>query len=200
VRPVAAQHSIKETAAVHRAAAVLAIAGRIKAHPAGCLAIRRHKPKTIEQARQLIENYIFFYNHEWIQLKTKLTPLEKRRQFAREAQAKSGNSAVAESFRLNFVGKYGIVNTAVNCTCGRSSVVEYRLPKPWVASSNLVARSSRIKPFGELPEGVFLFAGQYAGQKRCEVLAINIYISQNIRQALGGHDEVRLSICIGTPV
>jgi hypothetical protein len=27
--------------------------------------------------------------------------------------------------------------------CGRSSVVEYRLPKPWVASSNLVARSRK---------------------------------------------------------
>jgi putative transposase len=44
--------------------------------------IRRHKPKTIEQARLLINNYIFFYNHQRIQLKTKLTPLEKRRQFA----------------------------------------------------------------------------------------------------------------------
>ena len=43
--------------------------------------IRRHKPKTPDQARQLIENYIYFYNHERIQLKTKLTPLEKRRQF-----------------------------------------------------------------------------------------------------------------------
>ena len=30
--------------------------------------------------------------------------------------------------------------------CGRSSVVEYRLPKPWVASSNLVARSSKLEP------------------------------------------------------
>ena len=44
--------------------------------------IRRCKPTTIEQARQLIEDYIYFYNHERIQLKTKLTPLEKRRQFA----------------------------------------------------------------------------------------------------------------------
>lgn len=44
--------------------------------------IRRHKPKTIDQARLLIDNYIFFYNHERIQFKTKLTPLEKRRQFA----------------------------------------------------------------------------------------------------------------------
>jgi transposase InsO family protein len=39
---------------------------------------RRYRPKTIEQARLLIDNYIFFYNHERIQLKTKLTPLEKR--------------------------------------------------------------------------------------------------------------------------
>lgn len=43
---------------------------------------RRHKPKTLDQARQLIDSYIFFYNHQRIQLKTKLTPLEKRRQFA----------------------------------------------------------------------------------------------------------------------
>lgn len=44
--------------------------------------IRRHKPKTLEQARLIIDNYIFFYNHERIQLKTKLTPFEKRRQSA----------------------------------------------------------------------------------------------------------------------
>jgi transposase InsO family protein len=44
--------------------------------------IRRCKPKTIEQARLLIDNYIYFYNNERIQLKTKLTPLEKRRQLA----------------------------------------------------------------------------------------------------------------------
>lgn len=44
--------------------------------------IRRCKPKTIEHARHLIEDYIYFYNHERIQLKTKLTPLEQRRQFA----------------------------------------------------------------------------------------------------------------------
>lgn len=43
--------------------------------------LRRHRPKTTEQARLLIENYINFYNHERIQLKTRLTPLEKRRQF-----------------------------------------------------------------------------------------------------------------------
>jgi len=44
--------------------------------------LRRHKPQSIAHARQLIDNFIFFYNHERIQLKTKLTPLEKRRQFA----------------------------------------------------------------------------------------------------------------------
>ena len=44
--------------------------------------IRRHRLKTIDEARLLIDNYIHFYNHERIQLKTKLTPLEKRRQLA----------------------------------------------------------------------------------------------------------------------
>jgi len=43
--------------------------------------LRRHKPQSIAHARQLIDNFMFFYNHERIQLKTKLTPLEKRRQF-----------------------------------------------------------------------------------------------------------------------
>lgn len=44
--------------------------------------IRRQKLKSPEQARLLIHEYIHFYNHERIQIKTKLTPLEKRRQFA----------------------------------------------------------------------------------------------------------------------
>ena len=44
--------------------------------------IYRHKPKTFEEARNLIDDYICFYNNERIQLKSKLTPLEKRRQFA----------------------------------------------------------------------------------------------------------------------
>lgn len=44
--------------------------------------IRRSKPRTIEQARYLIEEYIHFYNYERIQLKTKLTPIERRRQSA----------------------------------------------------------------------------------------------------------------------
>ncbi|MBR7185486.1 MAG: IS3 family transposase, partial [Clostridia bacterium] len=34
-----------------------------------------------EEARLLIGAYIHFYNNERIQLKTKLTPLEKRCQF-----------------------------------------------------------------------------------------------------------------------
>ena len=43
--------------------------------------LRRHKPRSIAQAKQLIDNFIYFYNNERIQLETKLTPLEKRRQF-----------------------------------------------------------------------------------------------------------------------
>ena len=38
-------------------------------------------PATKEEARLLLEEYIHFYNYERIQLKTKLTPFEKRRQF-----------------------------------------------------------------------------------------------------------------------
>ena len=43
--------------------------------------IYRTKLKTYEEARLLIGEYINFYNNESIQLKTKLTPLEKRCQF-----------------------------------------------------------------------------------------------------------------------
>lgn len=43
--------------------------------------LRRRKPKTIAQAKELIDDYIYFYNNERIQLKTKQTPLEKRRLF-----------------------------------------------------------------------------------------------------------------------
>ena len=43
--------------------------------------IYRIKLKTYEEARLLIGEYIHFYNNERIQLKTKLTPLEKRCQF-----------------------------------------------------------------------------------------------------------------------
>ena len=43
--------------------------------------IYRTKIKTFSEARQLIDDYIYFYNHQRIQLKTKLTPLELRSQF-----------------------------------------------------------------------------------------------------------------------
>ena len=43
--------------------------------------IYRTKLKTYEESRLLIDEYIHFYNNERIQLKTKLTPLEKRCQF-----------------------------------------------------------------------------------------------------------------------
>ena len=43
--------------------------------------IYRTKIKTFAEARQLIDDYIYFYNHQRIQLKTKLTPLELRSQF-----------------------------------------------------------------------------------------------------------------------
>jgi putative transposase len=43
--------------------------------------IYRTKLKTYEEARLLIGEYIHFYNNERIQLKTKLTPLEKRSQY-----------------------------------------------------------------------------------------------------------------------
>ena len=44
--------------------------------------IRPAKPKTLLEANSLISEYIYFYNHIRIQTKTKLTPLEKRCQFA----------------------------------------------------------------------------------------------------------------------
>ena len=43
--------------------------------------IYRVKLKTYEEARLLIDEYIYFYNNQRIQLKTKLTPLEKRSQY-----------------------------------------------------------------------------------------------------------------------
>ena len=43
--------------------------------------LRKRKPKTIAQAKELIDDYIYFYNNERIQLKTKQTPLERRRLF-----------------------------------------------------------------------------------------------------------------------
>ena len=44
--------------------------------------VNRVKIKTINEAKRLIDDYIHFYNHERIQLKTKLTPFEKRCQLA----------------------------------------------------------------------------------------------------------------------
>ena len=44
--------------------------------------IYRQKIQTFYEARQLIDEYVWFYNNQRIQLKTKLTPLEKRRQSA----------------------------------------------------------------------------------------------------------------------
>lgn len=43
--------------------------------------IYRTKLKTYQEARLLIDEYIYFYNNQRIQLKTKLTPIEKRSQF-----------------------------------------------------------------------------------------------------------------------
>ncbi len=43
--------------------------------------IHRQKLKTYEEARLLIDEYIYFYNYQRIQLKTKLTPMEYRSQF-----------------------------------------------------------------------------------------------------------------------
>ena len=44
--------------------------------------INRIKLKTFHQARLMIDEYIYFYNNQRIQLKTKLTPIEYRSQFA----------------------------------------------------------------------------------------------------------------------
>ena len=40
--------------------------------------IYRQKIKTFQQANQLIDDFIYFYNHERIQLKTGVAPLERR--------------------------------------------------------------------------------------------------------------------------
>ena len=44
--------------------------------------IYRVKLKTYDEAKKLIDEYIYFYNNQRIQLKTKLTPLELRCQYA----------------------------------------------------------------------------------------------------------------------
>ena len=43
--------------------------------------IHRTKIDTLSEARELIDDYIYFYNNQRIQTKTKLTPLELRRQY-----------------------------------------------------------------------------------------------------------------------
>ena len=43
--------------------------------------IHRVKLNSFDEARQLIDDYIYFYNHQRLQLKTKLTPFEKRNLF-----------------------------------------------------------------------------------------------------------------------
>lgn len=40
--------------------------------------IYRHKPKPIQEAKELIDRYIYFYNHERIQTKTGVAPLSLR--------------------------------------------------------------------------------------------------------------------------
>jgi len=44
--------------------------------------VKLQKPQTFEEAKNMIDEYIFFYNYERVQLKTKLTPYEKRCQLA----------------------------------------------------------------------------------------------------------------------
>ena len=44
--------------------------------------IYRTKIRSFAEARRLIDDYIYFYNHQRIQLNTKLTPLELRSQFS----------------------------------------------------------------------------------------------------------------------
>ena len=38
----------------------------------------RHKPKTFKEANERIDNYIYFYNNQRIQLKTGVAPLALR--------------------------------------------------------------------------------------------------------------------------
>ena len=43
--------------------------------------IHRIKLQSFNEARRVIDEYIYFYNNQRIQLKTKLTPIEYRRQY-----------------------------------------------------------------------------------------------------------------------
>ncbi len=40
--------------------------------------IYRHKPRTLSEAQRMIDDYIYFYNHERIQTKTGVAPLTLR--------------------------------------------------------------------------------------------------------------------------
>lgn len=44
--------------------------------------IYRAKPQTFDEAKELVDEYIYFYNNERIQLKTGLTPMEVRCAYA----------------------------------------------------------------------------------------------------------------------
>jgi transposase InsO family protein len=44
--------------------------------------IRHIRLHTVVQAKEVIDDYIHFYNFERIQIKTKLTPFEQRCQFS----------------------------------------------------------------------------------------------------------------------
>lgn len=41
-------------------------------------ALRQVRRSTFEEAQQIIDDYVHFYNYEWIQLKTRQTPFETR--------------------------------------------------------------------------------------------------------------------------
>lgn len=43
--------------------------------------IYRHKPESFEEANKMIDDYIYFYNHERIQTKTGLAPLALRQSY-----------------------------------------------------------------------------------------------------------------------
>lgn len=43
--------------------------------------INRTKIATLAEAKKLIDEYIYFHNHQRIQSKTELTPLKLRRQY-----------------------------------------------------------------------------------------------------------------------
>ena len=40
--------------------------------------IYRHKPRSFQEANEMIDSYIHFYNHERIQTKTGVAPLTQR--------------------------------------------------------------------------------------------------------------------------